>query len=91
MANRRFYRLRLFFEGLLIGIFTGVIVTALRILLDAADILRPLWFHNLSAEKIFLTLITLILVAIFLAHAINFLYVKYFIKNPVGKSRRLFL
>lgn len=72
MTNRRFYRLRLFFEGLLIGIFTGVIVTALRILIDAADIFRPQWFQSLSAGKIFLTLIILIFVAIFLARAIAF-------------------
>ena len=72
MVNRRFYRLRLFFEGLFIGILTGAIVTALRILLDVADIFRPLWFYNLSAGKFFLTLITLIFVAIFLARAIKF-------------------
>lgn len=55
-----------------IGIFTGVIIAVLRFLLDAADILRPLWFQNFNAEKFLLTLIILILTAIFLSQAIKF-------------------
>ena len=72
LTNRRFYRLRLFFEGLIIGICTGVIVSALRFLLDEADIFRPLWFQNFNAEKFFVTLIILVLVAKFLDLSINF-------------------
>lgn len=64
--------MRLFFEGLRIGILTGVIVAALRILLDEADIFRPLWFRNFDAEKFFVTLAILILVGKFLAWSIKF-------------------
>ena len=71
MASRKKLRIRLFFEGLRIGICTGVIVAALRFLLDEADIYRPLWFQNFDAGKFFVTLIILILVAKFLAWAIN--------------------
>jgi len=71
-VKRRFYRIRLFFEGLTIGIFTGAIVAVLRFVIDAADIFRPQWFQNLTAEKIILTLIILIGVAIFLARIIAF-------------------
>lgn len=70
--KRRFYRIRLFFEGLTIGIFTGAIVAVLRFVIDEADIFRPQWFQNLNAEKTFLTLIILIGVAIFLARVIAF-------------------
>ncbi len=66
------FRVRLFFEGLAIGIFTGAVVAAVRILLDAADIWRPLWFQNLDAEKFSLTLVGIIFVAKFLAWAIKF-------------------
>lgn len=72
LSRRKFYRLRLFFDGLKIGIFTGVTVAALRFLIDQADIFRPLWFQNLSAEKFFLTILILICVAKYLAWAINF-------------------
>ncbi len=64
--------MRLFFDGLRIGIFTGIIVAALRFLLDEADIFRPLWFQNLTAEKFFLTLLILVLTAKFLAWSIQF-------------------
>ena len=72
LSTRQFYRVRLFVDGLFIGIFTGVIVAALRFLLDEADIFRPLWFQNLKTQKIFLTLLILVSVAIFLARAIKF-------------------
>lgn len=71
MASRQKFRIRLFFEGVRIGICTGVIVAALRFLLDAADIFRPLWFKNFDAGKFFLTAIILIFTAKFLAWAIN--------------------
>mgnify|MGYP002856271209 CR=1 FL=1 len=66
------FRARLFFEGLAVGIFTGVVVTAIRILLDAADILRPQWFAHFSAWKFFATVCAIIFVAEFLARAIKF-------------------
>jgi H+/Cl- antiporter ClcA len=72
LADRQKFRIRLFFEGLRIGICTGVIVAALRFLLDETDILRPLWFQNFNAGKFFVTLTILILIAKFLDWAINF-------------------
>ncbi len=69
---RRRYRLRLCLEGLTIGILTGVIIAALRFLIDQADIYRPLWFANFGAEKFWLTFCALILIGIFLARAIKF-------------------
>lgn len=66
------FRVRLFLEGLVVGIFTGAVVAAVRISLDAADVFRPLWFSNLNAEKFFITLGALLLVAKFLAWAIRF-------------------
>ncbi|MBO4400593.1 MAG: ClC family H(+)/Cl(-) exchange transporter [Selenomonadaceae bacterium] len=66
------FRVRLLFEGLAVGIFTGVVVTAIRILLDAADIMRPHWFQHLSAVKFFVTVCAVICVAKFLARAIEF-------------------
>lgn len=71
-ARRQVFRARLFFEGLAVGIFTGVVVTAIRILLDAADILRPQWFAHFSAPKFFITVCAIIFVAEFLARAIKF-------------------
>ncbi len=45
--------MKLFFEGAVVGIFTGAIVAALRFLLDEADIYRPMIFAQLdSLEKI---------------------------------------
>ncbi len=71
-ARRQVFRARLFLEGLAVGIFTGVVVTAIRILLDAADILRPQWFQHFSAGKFFVTACAIIFVAGFLARAIKF-------------------
>ncbi len=72
LANRQKLRIRLFFKGLEIGIFTGVIVAALRFLLDEADIFRPLWFQNFSTGKFFVTVLILIFIAKFLDWAIKF-------------------
>lgn len=71
-ARRQVFRARLFLEGLAVGIFTGVVVTAIRILLDAADILRPQWFQHFGAGKFFVTACAIIFVAEFLARAIKF-------------------
>lgn len=71
LANRKIFRVLLFLEGLRIGICTGIIVATLRLLLDAADVYRPLWFQNFGAGKFFLTLIILISTAKFLAWVIN--------------------
>lgn len=72
MKIRHLFRVRLFLKGLAIGICTGVVVAALRYLLDKADILRPKWFSQLDAEKFFVTVIVLVLVAKFLAWAVKF-------------------
>ena len=72
LERRKKFRIRLFFEGLLIGICTGVTVAALRFLLDEADILRPLWFQNFNVGKFFGTVLILIGVAKFLDWAIKF-------------------
>jgi len=64
---------RLFFEGALVGIFTGVVVAALRFLLDEADIYRPIIFaHVDSLGKILLAACVMILLAAILARAIKF-------------------
>lgn len=72
MKIRHLFRVRLFLKGLAIGICTGVIVAALRYLLDRADVLRPTWFSQFDAEKFFATVIVLALVAKFLAWAVKF-------------------
>lgn len=65
--------MRLFFEGALVGIFTGVVVAALRFLLDEADIYRPIIFaHVDSLGKILLAAGLMILIAAILARAIKF-------------------
>ena len=64
--------MRLFLEGAVVGIFTGIIVAALRILLDAADIYRPIIFAHIdSLGKILLAVPAMIAVAIFLAWAVK--------------------
>ncbi len=69
---RRRYRIRLCLEGLAIGILTGAVIAVFRILIDQADIYRPLWFQNFGAEKFSLTFCALILIGIFLARVIKF-------------------
>ena len=65
-------RLRLFFEGLIVGIFTGVIVAALRFLLDEADIYRPIIFaHVNSLGRIFFASGVMILLAKILSKMIS--------------------
>ena len=73
MSGRRRLRVVLFFEGAAVGIFTGVIIAAVRFFLDAADFFRPIWFSNFfDATKIFCTVAGLIFVAIFLSKSIQF-------------------
>ena len=73
MSGRRRLRVILFFEGAAVGIFTGVIIAAVRFFLDAADFFRPIWFSNFfDATKIFCTVAGLIFVAIFLSKSIQF-------------------
>lgn len=65
--------MRLFLEGLIVGVFTGAIVAALRFLLDEADIYRPIIFSRIdSLGKLLLTIGVMILLAAILAKAINF-------------------
>ena len=65
--------MRLFFEGAVVGIFTGAIVAALRFLLDEADIYRPIIFAQVdSLGKIILAAGVMILFAAILARAIKF-------------------
>ena len=65
--------MRLFFEGAVVGIFTGAIVAALRFLLDEADIYRPIIFAQVdSLGKIILAAGVMILFAEILARAIKF-------------------
>ena len=72
-SNRRLLRVRLFFEGAIVGIFTGAVVAALRYLLDEADIYRPIIFSRVdSLGKILLAVGVMILFAAILAKAIKF-------------------
>lgn len=72
-STRRLLRIRLFFEGAVVGIVTGVIVAALRFLLDEADIYRPLIFAQVnSLGKIFLAGAVMIFIAAILDGAIKF-------------------
>lgn len=73
LSTRRLLRIRLFFEGAIVGIFTGVIVAALRYLLDAADIYRPIIFaHVNSLGRFFLAIGVMILFAAILSKLVNF-------------------
>ena len=66
-------RVRLFFEGTIVGIFTGAVVATLRFLLDEADIYRPIIFAYVdSLGRIFLAIGLMILLATILAKAIDF-------------------
>ena len=72
-TTRKLLRIRLFLEGAVVGIFTGVIVAALRFLLDEADIYRPIIFaHVDSLGRIILMFGVMILLAKILSKAINF-------------------
>lgn len=73
ISPRRLLRVRLFFEGALVGIFTGAIVAIFRILLDEADIFRPIIFSHVdSLGKILIACAVMILIAKTLSAAINF-------------------
>ena len=65
--------MQLFLEGAIVGIFTGVVVAALRFLLDEADIYRPIIFSRVdSLGKILLAIGVMILFAAIFAKAIKF-------------------
>lgn len=73
LSTRRLLRIKLFFEGTIVGIFTGAIVAALRFLLDEADIFRPIIFaHVDSFGKILVACAVMILIAVILNSAIKF-------------------
>ncbi|MBQ6006456.1 MAG: ClC family H(+)/Cl(-) exchange transporter [Selenomonadaceae bacterium] len=73
LSTRRLLRVRLFLEGAAVGIFTGVIVAALRFLLDEADIYRPIIFSYVDSwGRFFLAIGVMILLAMILSRAVNF-------------------
>lgn len=73
LSNRRLLRVRLFFEGAVVGIFTGAVIATLRFLLDEADIYRPIIFaHVDSLGKILFAGGVMILLATILSKAVNF-------------------
>ena len=73
LSTRRLLRVRLFFEGAVVGIFTGAIVAALRFLLDVADVYRPIIFSYVdSLGKIFLAAGAMIFFATILSAAVKF-------------------
>ncbi len=73
LSTRRLLRVKLFIEGAIVGIFTGIIVAALRFFLDEADIYRPIIFsHVNSLGKIFVAIVVMILIAKILSAAIKF-------------------
>ena len=75
LTRRRRLKLRLSFEGLIVGIFTGIIIAAFRFLIDEADIYRPIYFELLKLKQevhlYFLTLIVLMLIAFILTKFIK--------------------
>lgn len=72
LSPRRQLHIRLFFEGATVGVFTGIIVAALRFVLDEADIYRPQVFAHIdSLGKIFCAGGVMILLAAFLSKAIG--------------------
>ena len=74
-SKRRQFRLRLFFEGILVGIVTGTIIAAFRFLIDNADIYRPIWLMRLRTElepiDWLITFATIFLTAQFISIAIK--------------------
>lgn len=65
--------MRLFFEGALVGLFTGVTIAALRFLLDEADIYRPIVFSRLdSLGKLLFAVGVMIFLAAILSKAVSF-------------------
>ena len=70
VSKRSKLKLRLSFEGIIVGIFTGIIIAVFRFLIDEADIYRPIWFEILkSKQEVSLYLLT-IAVLIFIAYII---------------------
>ena len=60
VSKRSKLKLRLSFEGIVVGIFTGIIIATFRFLIDEADIYRPIWFEILkSKQEISLYLLTI--------------------------------
>ena len=73
LTKRRLLRVRLFGEGILVGAVTGVVVAALRFLLDTADIWRPIVFAQVdSVGKFLLACGVMILFAVILSRAVKF-------------------
>ena len=73
LTNRRILRAKLFCEGILIGMLTGVVIAALRFLLDTADIWRPrLFAHVDSVGRVLLVCAIMALLAIILARVVKF-------------------
>ena len=72
ISLRHRFRTVLFFEGAVVGIFTGAIIALLRFLIDLADDFRPTWFSDLNFAKLLLTLCGIFFVAIFLSKAMIF-------------------
>ncbi len=72
LSKRRLLHVRLFLEGAVVGIGTGVVVAMLRFLLDVADIYRPLIFAKIdSLGKILLAIGVMILLAAILSKIIS--------------------
>lgn len=55
-ADERHFRLRLFFEGILIGAFTGGVIAAFRYLLEQAEVWRPQMYDFLQEASAGFTL-----------------------------------
>lgn len=74
-SKRRRLRVRLFFEGLIVGSITGTIIAALRFLTDEADIYRPRWLEHLASSfdpiAWLLTLAAIVSTAFFIDRAIK--------------------
>ena len=67
LPKRRQLRLRLSFEGIVIGIFTGIVISAFRFLIDEADIYRPIYFEFLKSSHQLTWWLTTIVIMIFVA------------------------
>ena len=72
-ADERHFRLRLFFEGLLIGALTGALIAVFRYLLEGSEDLRRLAYHWLRTAEPgwFLLYGAAFLLAAFLLHQLG--------------------
>lgn len=52
MTEERFFRLRLFGEGILVGIFSGAVISLFRFLLEKGEVIRPLVYTYLQSNGI---------------------------------------